>query len=148
MKTLRSIFLFLVFAAAFGALLWFGVRSLSHKGDSQAAAGVGDAAPAEKKPGETEFKMDEETQKRLGLAVESLKAVALKPEVAGYGRVIDPTPLVALDGDLSSAETALEASLAAETRAKSLYQSGGNVAQRQFEAAEAQYRVDLTKRRV
>jgi len=82
---------------------------------------------------EPELKMDEETQKRSVLAVEPLKATTLKPELASYGRVIDPSPLVALDGELSAAETALEASQAAETRRKSLFQSGGNVAAKQLE---------------
>ena len=89
--------------------------------------------------------MDEETQKRIALAVEPLKAATLKPELASYGRVIDPSPLVALDSELSAAETALEASQAAEARAKSLFQSGENVARKQLESAEAQYRVDEAK---
>ena len=138
-------------AAGFGGLLWFGARHIVHKEGHGDAAEVKDAGSKdgqggdEKKETEIELKMDEETQKRIALTVEPLKAATLKPELASYGRVIDPSPLVALDGELSAAEASLEASLAADARAKSLFQTGENVARKQLETAEAQYRVDQTK---
>src|SRR5437870_2728213 len=47
--------------------------------------------------GEMRIKLDEETQKRLALAVEPLAAATQRTQIAAFGHVVDPSPLVALD---------------------------------------------------
>lgn len=58
--------------------------------------------------GETVLKLDPEAQKRVGVKVEPLAAADFSPEVKGYGRVLDPAPLVALVSELAAAHLAVE----------------------------------------
>ena len=97
--------------------------------------------------GEPMIALDDETQKRIALAVEPLVAAHLQPQVTAYGNVVDPAPLVVLDGDLASAEAALETSRAAAERARNLFASGQNVAQKTVESAESQFRLDEIRAR-
>src|SRR5256885_16048157 len=60
--------------------------------------------------GETFLKLDKETQARMGLKIAPLTPAQLKPEVQGYGHVLDPAPLAALLVEGASAKAALEAS--------------------------------------
>ena len=50
--------------------------------------------------GETFLKLDKETQERMGLKTAPLRAARLKPQVQGYGRVLDPAPLAAPKNDI------------------------------------------------
>ncbi|HYR58964.1 MAG TPA: hypothetical protein VEO95_10055 [Chthoniobacteraceae bacterium] len=136
MKALRSLVLFVLFVAAFGAVVWWGLHRRDH--DEK------DAKDEKEKHEPGVVKIDVETQKRLGLAIAPLKPAQHKPAVAANGRVIDPSPLVALDGDLATATAALDASKAAEERARGLFQTGENVARKTFETAQAQLVTDQT----
>ena len=42
---------------------------------------------------QTFLKFDKEAQEHMGLKVAALEAATLKPEVKGYGHVLDPSPL-------------------------------------------------------
>lgn len=137
MKALRSFFVFLIVIGAFAALVWWGLRHREHEPEEATAH------QEAHEPGVV--KLGEETQKRIGLEIGPLKATQHKPAIAAYGRVIDPSPLVALDGELATAEAALEASHAAEERARGLFQGGENVARKTFETAQAQLRTDQTR---
>lgn len=136
MKALRSLLIFLVIIGAFGALVWWGL----HRRDS----GEEETAAPEEKHEAGVVKLDLETQKRLALEIGPLKATQHKPSIAAYGRVIDPSPLAALDGELATAEAALGASRAAEERTRGLFQGGENVARKTMETAMAQLRTDQT----
>src|SRR5881394_3721226 len=54
--------------------------------------------------GEIVLTLDRETQTRIALRIEVAKAAKLKPELKGYGRVVDPAPLAALVAELETAE--------------------------------------------
>ena len=91
--------------------------------------------------GETYLKLDKETQTRMGLKTAPLAAARLKPEVKGYGRVLDPAPLSALVIESATATAALEASTKEFQRLKSLAQTQ-NASTRALETAEAAMKRD------
>jgi hypothetical protein len=91
--------------------------------------------------GETILQLNKETQARMGLKTAPLAAVQFKPEVKGFGRVLDPTPLAALLVERAAAVAALEASTKELERLKLLAQSQ-NAAPRAIEIAEAAMKRD------
>ncbi len=92
--------------------------------------------------GATFIKLDKETQDRIGLKAAPLEAFSLKPEVKGYGRVLDPTPLAALVAEIASARAALDASTKEFERLSLLNKQGQNASTRAVEAAEAAVKRD------
>ena len=92
--------------------------------------------------GRTLVKVDQETQTRMGLKVESLAAAQISPEVKGYGRVLDPAPLAALVTEATSAQASLEASTKEFERVKALYSQNQNASARALEMAEAAMKHD------
>lgn len=92
--------------------------------------------------GETFLKLDEAAQKHLGLKVVSLEAAELKPEVAAFGRVVDPASLAASLTEIASAQAALEASGREAARLKTLFEQGQNASARALETAEATVKRD------
>ena len=89
--------------------------------------------------------MDEETQGRLGLEIKEIAAAAMTPRVAAWGRVLDPTALLTLDGELTQARIAVENSQLAAARAEELFKGGENVPKKTVEAAQAQFRLDSAR---
>jgi membrane fusion protein, multidrug efflux system len=87
--------------------------------------------------GEGIVTLDAETQKRIGLKVAALAATNLPPVVKGYGRVLDPMPLIQLAADLAPAEVSAEASRKELDRLKIL-RAQDNASDRALQAAEAQ----------
>lgn len=87
--------------------------------------------------GRTLVKLDQDTQTRMGLKVEPLAAAQMSPQVKGYGRVLDPTPLAALVTEATSAQAAMEASTKEFERLKVLYSQNQNASARALETAEA-----------
>jgi hypothetical protein len=79
---------------------------------------------------------DAAMQQRIGLKVEALMATSLSPEVAGFGRVLDPAPFVQLVAELASAGVAAETSRKEFERLKTL-RAQDNASARALEAAEA-----------
>ena len=92
--------------------------------------------------GETFLKLDKDTQTRMGLKTAPLAAATLKPEVKGYGRVLDPAPLAALLVEKANAQAALEASTKEFERLKTLAQTQ-NASARALETAEAAMKRDM-----
>src|ERR1051326_1665865 len=86
--------------------------------------------------GETFLKLDKEAQLRVGLKTAALAAAQAKPEVQGYGRVLDPGPLAALLVEAASNKAALDASTREYDRLKILH-AGQNASTRALETAEA-----------
>ena len=66
----------------------------------------------------------------------------MKPEVQGYGRVLDPTPLAALLTERATAKASLDASTREYERLKLLHDQGQNASARALETAEAAMRRD------
>ena len=86
--------------------------------------------------GEAVVSIDEETQKRIGLAVAPLVSAELAPEIKGYGRVIDPALFSASVADLVSSQATADASQKEVERLRVL--SGqDNASTRALQGAEA-----------
>ena len=92
--------------------------------------------------GENVVTFDAETQKRAALVVEAAAAAEQRPEVKGFGKVLDPSGLVGLHGELLTAETALTNSTAQLQRTRTLFQEDQNASRRTLDGAEAQFRTD------
>ncbi len=85
--------------------------------------------------------LDAGTQQRLALKTESPAATNLSPEVKGYGRVLDPAPLVAAVLELAPAQAVLDASRKELERVKIL-RAQENASARVLEVAELAVRRD------
>lgn len=86
--------------------------------------------------GEVFLSLDAATQKIMGLQTTSLADAQLSPEIKGYGHVLDPSPLVMLVTDLTTAEAQSAASAAELKRVKTLA-AQDNASQRALQSAEA-----------
>jgi hypothetical protein len=103
--------------------------------------------------GDVYIKIDATTQERIGLKTAPLESAQLLPEVKGFGRVVDPAPLSALQVEQLSAQASLDASSKEYERLKGLYAQDQNVSTRALEAAEVtkkkdQLLVDAAKTRL
>jgi hypothetical protein len=129
---------YLVLPALLAALLVAGCSPASKE-----AAAPSPAKPAEPESrvkhgtnGEVVITLDAATRKIMGLQTTALAATQLKPEVKGYGRVLDASPLVSLLAELTVAQAASEASLAELKRLKTLVEQN-NASERALQAAQA-----------
>jgi hypothetical protein len=66
----------------------------------------------------------------------------VKPEIKGYGRVADPTPLVAAVLDIDTAQNALAVSSKEHARIKALFGQNQNASQQALDTAEAAVKRD------
>jgi hypothetical protein len=97
--------------------------------------------------------LDPQVQARLGVRTQALKRERRSAQVDGFAKVLDAGPLAQLETDLEDAEASAAASAAEARRARALNVSGGTVASKDAEAAEAQARndagrVELLRRRL
>jgi multidrug efflux system membrane fusion protein len=104
--------------------------------------------PAEEKPAAEESRikhdekghviinMDDETQGNMGLLVAKPAPAQMSPELRGYGRVLDPSPLAMLTRELTSAQAAYSASSNELARLKTLT-GQGNASERALQTSEA-----------
>ena len=108
---------------------WVALRhDADDKGRPEAAA---------EKPKENPLHLTADRRGEIGLVLAQPSTVAFAPEVAAYGRVLDPVPLITLVSDLEVAQAALAASEKAAARARELFAAGGNASRQNLEAAEA-----------
>ncbi len=77
-----------------------------------------------------------ETQKRIGLESAAVVETNFPAQVAAYGAILDPTPLVTLHGELASDEASKEATAKIAQREKALYAADQTASQKSVEAAE------------
>ncbi len=84
------------------------------------------------------FRVAAADQSRLGVVTRSLAAAAAPPGVTTTARVLDPGPLIQLDGELSAAEASLAAARAEAERTRRLYEEDRTASARALEAADAQ----------
>jgi hypothetical protein len=80
--------------------------------------------------------LSRKTQKDAGIVVTNPTAFQMRPELQGYGRVLDPAPLVALVTEQASAQAAYTASSGEVARLKTL-EGQGNASARALQTAEA-----------
>jgi hypothetical protein len=97
--------------------------------------------------------IDAPSQARMGLTTQILSSGRQSAQIDAFAKVLDPGPLAQLESDLLAAEAAAAASNAEAQRARALFGSGGGVALKDVETAEAQAagdasRLDLLRRRV
>ncbi len=92
--------------------------------------------------GNTSVNLDTNTQKLIGLQTTVLMAATRKQEVEGYGRALDPAPLVGLLGEIESLRAALEASNKDYQRVKALFAQDQNASAKALETAEATMKHD------
>ncbi|MGZ4964202.1 MAG: hypothetical protein ACXWIU_03170 [Limisphaerales bacterium] len=112
-------------------------------GDSKAEAKAVEIKRTEN--GDVVVTINDEAQKRIGLKVEQLNAAQHTPELAAYGMVLDPAPLITAQTEIATTKVALETSRKAAARAKSLFDQGENVARKTLETAEADQRANEIK---
>ncbi len=141
-------FLTLIVIAVLAIMVWF---FMEHREDREKEAErerpATAEAPVRRSPsGESVVTLDLEAQQQIGLRDTLLAVRGATPEMLAFGQVVDPSTLVTLDGDLSAAEATARASRAMFERAKTLRQSEV-FSQAEFEAAEAHYRADESRRR-
>ncbi len=145
MKKLLNILITIALLAALGWALWRGITHREVKEGAEPKAG--EKAEGEKK-GEPEpfvVKLEKGKWKALALEMAEPEKAELKPQRVAHGRVLDPTPIVTLDGELASAEAALAASRAEYDRSQALLKSGEGMSRKVSETAEAQFRGDEIK---
>lgn len=95
--------------------------------------------------GDVVVSVSAEAQKRIGLKVEQLKPAQHTPELAAYGTVLDPTPLITAQTEIATTKIALDTSEKAAGRAKSLFEQGENVPRKTLESAQADLRANEIK---
>lgn len=84
-------------------------------------------------------------QQTLGIRTERPLAGQHRAQVDAFAKVLDPGPLAQLNSDLLTAIATAEASRAEAARARTLSATGGALAKKDAEAAEAQARSDALK---
>ncbi len=89
--------------------------------------------------------LDLETQKRIGLVLQTLSQTNRAPGILAYGNVLDPSPLAVLVNELKAAEAAADISRKQAERAKKLFSEAENVSRKTVETAEAQLTSDELK---
>jgi hypothetical protein len=145
---MKKLLNFVITLALLGALGWTLWRGLQHRREQEEEKKEEAAKAGEEKKDEPEpfvVKLEKERWKVLGLEMATPEKAELKPQRIAFGRVMDPTPLVALDGEFAAAEAALTASRAEYQRTQSLLKAGEGMSRKVAEAAEAQFRADEIK---
>lgn len=94
---------------------------------------------------EGEVTMSTADQARMGVVVSRVAVVERADRQAGYGRVLDAAPLVALDAELAALDATAGASMADAARSESLFRAGENASRRQWESAQANARADAAR---
>ena len=92
--------------------------------------------------GQVVVELNGDEQARIGLETEALTAFTQSQEFIGYGVVLDPAPLAALNAELASTRAAVDASRAEYERARLLHSEQQNVSLKDFEAARAKFQAD------
>lgn len=87
-------------------------------------------------------KLDRAKQTSAGIAVSAPVPRELAREAKGYGRVLDPAPLMSSLVDLDAAEATVEASRKEYERVKALFARDQNASARAVESAEAALKRD------
>ena len=90
----------------------------------------------------TEVKLSREMQASAGLQTASLQTAEWKPEVKGFGRVLDPAPMVAGLFEINTAQAALAASSKEHARIAVLFGQNQNASLQALETAEAAMKRD------
>jgi hypothetical protein len=118
-------------AIAGAAGMWVAHRPASTEAKSAEVAKP--AEPAKENP----LRVPPAKRTALGLTLASPEQIKLPPQVEAFGRVLDPTPYVALVAEQATATAALAASEKELIRVQKLFAAGGNASAQAVETAEA-----------
>jgi hypothetical protein len=141
MKRLAQFLLTACLILGLGWTLWTGIRKQKEKPKAEE-----EGAPKEEdKPEDFVVKLEKEKWQALDIDKAEPEKTELQPRRIAFGRVLDPTPIVTLDGELAAAEAALAASRAENERTQKLLAAGENTSRKAAEIAEAQFRADEIK---
>lgn len=144
MKKLGHFLLIALVVLGLAGTLWMGIRKQREKPAAEEAA-AGEKKEDEDKPEDFVVKLEKEKAEALDLEKEEPQKTEVSPHRVAFGRILDPTPLVTLDGDLAAADAALAASRAEYERTQKLLAAGENTSRKNAETAEAQFRADEIK---
>lgn len=145
MKKAANFLLTAAVVLGLGWTLWVGVRKQQEKPESEEAAAADGTSKQEEQPEDFVVRLEKEKWEALDLEMGEPEKTELQPRRIAFGRVLDPTAIVALDGELSTAEAALAASRAEYERTQGLFKNGENLARKTLETAQAQFRADEIK---
>lgn len=120
----------IIFGIALGAL----AMGLISQFRAKPAAAEAEAAEP---PAPNPTKFSAAKRAAAGITLAKPTSVTLAPEVKGFGRVLDPTPFLALIAERDSAAATYEGTAKALDRVKKLYADQTNVSAQAVEAAEA-----------
>ncbi|HEX2747011.1 MAG TPA: hypothetical protein VHM91_03350, partial [Verrucomicrobiales bacterium] len=137
MRSVRVILTWACLLAVIAAVIWgsFELKERFGHGPEE------EEEHAEKK----EEALSDEAIEHMGLETTALTAASWREHVKAFGRIVDPSPLVALDNERRTAEAALKASEAEAERSRKLFASGENIARKALEMAEAAVAADRIK---
>ena len=144
MRKLIHLLITLLVLAVLGWALWRGFthRHAGEEGEAKTEEAKGEEA---EKPEDFIVTLEKEKWEALGIEKDQVERAELRPQRMAFGRVLDPTPILTLDGDLASAEAALAASRAESERSQKLLAAGESTSRKLAETAEAQFRADEIK---
>ena len=128
------------------ASLALGVAAtrLARAAEPAAAPAKSEAAAPAEKPKENPLHLTAAKRAAAGIVLAKPVSVTLKAEVSAFGRVLDPTPLVSLAGELMTARAALAASEKDFARLEKLHAADSNASAQAVEVAEAAVKRDRT----
>ena len=147
MKKIAHLILIVATLAALSWALWHGLK-LKHEAAAGEHEGVVEpGAAVEEEPDHEDFvvMLEKEKWKAVGVEMAEPEKAELATRRVAFGRVLDPLPLVALDGELAAVEASLVASRAEFERAKKLMSVGGGTSPKLFETDEATFHADEIK---
>ena len=133
----------IIAALVAGGFVWFKKHAAASAAPAEAATAQKPAEEESEGPqvsrdpkGNVVIHMNDEMQGDLGIVVKKAEAAELKPELKGYGRVLDPATLAAQLTELATAQAAYLASSNELARLKTL-EGQGNASIRGLQSAEA-----------
>ena len=149
MKKFAHFLLIIVLLASLGWVIWRGLTGQPGAKEEQDAASVPAASSAGEEGGSEEdspkVSLTKEQIEAFHIATAPLTPCERVPELRALGQVLDPSPLVTMDSDLSAAEASLLASQAEFERTQSLFSGGELTSRKALETAQASFRADEIK---
>ena len=131
---MKTFFTLLIGVVAGAAALWLvSARLKGEKKEEDAKAEHHEESAAD----EGVIKLDKKKQESAGIQTAQPKAAKLAEEVKGYGRVLDPAPIVGMMLGAQAAQATAEASEKDLRRLQALFAQGQNASARSLETAEA-----------
>ncbi|HUY25920.1 MAG TPA: hypothetical protein VMV27_00755 [Candidatus Binataceae bacterium] len=138
----RLIGLAAAIVAVIVVLVWWIGAGNHDEGDDEDQTTASAAVLSRAANGDVIVALTSGQQSRIGLKTAALAPVVHVRELTGYGEVVDPAPLAALDAQLIAARAALDASQAEYARAKLLHSEHQNISLKDYQAAQARLRAD------